>query len=324
MNGRVGLVAIGRNEGERLQRCLRSIPEGVVTVYVDSGSQDDSVAAAAARGVHVVELDMRTPFTAARARNVGFNTLLEISPDIRIVQFIDGDCELVDKWLEQAEQFLESHPEVAAVAGRRRERFPGRSIYNQLCDWEWNGAPGETRACGGDVMMRVSAFQAVDGYRDDVIAGEEPELCLRLRAGGWKVWRLEQDMTIHDAAMVHFSQWWRRTLRGGYAFALGAALHGNSAERHWVWESRRAWLWGILLPAGFTAAGLIFGGWAWALWLIYPAQMLRLAARSAAPLRERMLSSIFQVLARFPEGLGQVKFLIERIRGRQGVLIEYK
>ena len=37
--------------------------------------------------------------------------------------------------------------------------------------------------------MRVEAFEAVGGYRAQLIAGEEPELCVRLREIGWKIWR---------------------------------------------------------------------------------------------------------------------------------------
>ena len=99
-------------------------------------------------------------------------------------------------------------------------------------------------------MMRTAALEAVGGFRDDLIAGEEPELCVRLRAKGWRIWRLDTEMALHDAAMTRFQQWWRRTMRTGYAFAQGAYLHGARPERHWIWESRRAWLWGSVAAAG--------------------------------------------------------------------------
>ena len=78
--------------------------------------------------------------------------------------------------------------------------------------------------------MRVVPFEFVHGFRAGLIAGEEPELCVRLRAAGWKIWRLEQEMTLHDAAMTMFGQWWKRTMRAGYAFAEGAYLHGAPPE----------------------------------------------------------------------------------------------
>src|ERR1700678_63187 len=243
--GRVGVVVIGRNEGERLKRCLESV-RGAAThvVYVDSASSDGSVPMSHALGGSVVELDQRAPFTAARARNEGFRRLLDEQPPLEYVFFVDGDCEVIQGWLEHASRFLDQHPDVAVVCGSRRERYPEKSVYNTLCDIEWMQYPvGETKACGGDAMMRQDAFEQANGFRPDLICGEEPELCVRLRQVGWRIWRLADDMTLHDAAMYRFSQWWKRMLRGGYAFAQGVALHGAPPERHWVAESRRAWVW---------------------------------------------------------------------------------
>ena len=199
-----GVVAIGRNEGERLHQCLASLysSSAAAVVYVDSGSTDGSAQWARDHGAEVIDLGLGAPFTAARARNAGFKRLKEIAPDLACVQFVDGDCQLVESWPEHALTFLGQHPDVGAVCGRRRERYPERSIYNWLCDQEWNGPIGEVRAFGGDVMIRVIAFDSAGGYRDDLIAGEDPELGVRLRAAGWHIWRLDAEMTLHDAAMT--------------------------------------------------------------------------------------------------------------------------
>ena len=176
-------------------------------------------------------------------------------------------------WIPAALAFLEAHSDVAVVCGRRRERHPEASIYNLLCDIEWNTEVGEAKACGGDAMMRVDAFRKVGGFRESLIAGEEPELCVRIRAAGWKVYRLDQEMTLHDAAMTRFSQWWKRSVRAGYAFAEGAYLHGGPPERHWVRESRRALFWGAALPLVIVVAALAVGPAALMLALVYPAQV---------------------------------------------------
>lgn len=321
----IGVVVIGRNEGLRLERCLRSLAHGAEqVVYVDSGSSDGSVAMAQALGVHVLALDMARPFTAARARNEGFACLQRLLPSMRYVQFVDGDCEVDPGWLASAQAFLQAHPEVAVVCGRRRERFPQRSIYNWLCDLEWDTPIGEAKACGGDALMRVDAFTQVGGFRPDLIAGEEPELCVRLRAKGWKIWRLAAEMTLHDAAMTHFSQWWRRSLRAGHAYAEGAFLHGRAPEHHWLRESRRAWLWGLGIPLATVLASGLLGGWALLLLLIYPLQAARLAGRGGKSRRENWLQAVFLVLGKFPEMLGQVKFLLNRFAAGKAALIEYK
>ncbi|MFL1526722.1 glycosyltransferase family 2 protein [Pseudomonas sp. O230] len=321
----MGVVVIGRNEGLRLERCLTSLVDAAQqVVYVDSGSTDGSVPMAQALGVEVVELDMSIPFTAARARNEGFARVQRLLPSLRHVQFVDGDCEVVGGWLPKAQAFLDAHPEVAVVCGRRRERFPQHSIYNLLCDLEWDTPIGEAKACGGDALMRADAFADVSGFRADLIAGEEPELCVRLRAKGWRVWRLPEEMTLHDATMTRFGQWWRRTLRGGYAFAEGAYLHGAAPEQHWLRESRRAWFWGLGIPLASVLASLVLGGVGLLLLLVYPVQVVRLARRGGGSARENWLQAFFLVLGKFPEMLGQLKFLLNRFGARKSALIEYK
>jgi len=321
----LGAVIIGRNEGERLRRCLTSCAAlGPRRVYVDSGSTDGSAELAVRLGARVVRLDMDKPFTAARARNAGLREMLAAVPELERVQFIDGDCELEPGWLASASAFLDAHPDVVAVAGRRRERHPEATVYNQLCDIEWNTPVGEAKAIGGDALFRVEAIVRAGGYRDSLIAGEEPELCVRLRAAGGRIWRIDADMTWHDAAIARFSQWWRRTMRSGYAFAEGAHLHGAAPERHFVRETRRALAWGALLPVAIVLASCFLPAAA-ALLLIYPAQWIRLGRRFAAqggpaPWRH----AFFLILGRFPEAQGGIKFLLARASGRAGALIEYK
>jgi GT2 family glycosyltransferase len=321
-----GAVVIGRNEGERLKKCLSSLSlsDNSLLVYVDSGSTDGSAQWMRERGVAVVDLDLRMPFTAARARNAGFHQLQVIAPNVRYVQFIDGDCELLPGWVEQATNFLDEHADVCAVAGRLRERHPERSIYNWLCEREWDRPAGDARACGGIAMMRVDAVAAVGGFREDLIAGEEPELCLRLRRKGWRIWRLGIDMALHDAAMTRFSQWWKRTMRTGYASANGAHLHGSAPEHYQLWEARRSLLWGVFLPLACLGASILLWPWGLATWLLYPVQLLRQTARNQGRLGERALLALFQLLARFPEAFGQIKFMRDRIFRLRSALIEYK
>jgi GT2 family glycosyltransferase len=323
----IGVVVIGRNEGARLRRCLQSLQAlQLHTVYVDSGSADGSVALSRSCGIAVVELDRAAPFTAARARNAGFEVLTRAHPELDYLFFLDGDCEVVPGWPQAAVRFLEQHAEVAVAWGRRRERHPERSVYNLLCDLEWSDAPlGETKACGGDAVMRVAALQQVAGFRPELICGEEPELCVRLRQAGWRIWRLGEDMTLHDAALEHFSQWWKRSLRSGYAYAQGVSLHGAPPERLGVVESRRAWLWGLWIPA-VVAALAVVGAWWWALCavLLYPLQVLRLAMRGGRSARENWSRAVALVLSKFPEMLGQARFLLYRWRDTPSRLIEYK
>jgi len=322
----VGVVVIGRNEGERLRRCLNSLLASTQSiVYVDSGSSDDSVALSRSLGVEVVDLDLRTAFTAARARNEGFWHLVRIRPDLKYVFFVDGDCEVLAGWVDTATAFLDSRPEVAAVCGRLRERHPEKSVYNLLCDIEWESfPPGEAKMCGGNAVMRIDAVRQVNGYRPDLICGEEPELCVRLRQQGWRIWQLETDMALHDAALYHFSQWWKRMVRGGYAYAQGAREHGAPPEQHWVEESRRIWAWGLFIPLGIVILAVTLDLRLLWLFALYPLQVIRLAVLGPRSWRQNWVRALALVLCKFPEMLGQLKFLTDRHRRVQSSLIEYK
>lgn len=323
----IAVVAIGRNEGDRLKICLASVLKTdfvKVVVYVDSGSSDGSADYARSQGCEVVDLDMSMPFTAARARNAGFARATACVSDLAYVQFVDGDCELLPYWLTDARIALDANPVIGAVCGRLRERYPQKSIYNQMCDIEWNTPVGEAKACGGIALFRVAAFASCTGFLVTLIAGEEPELCIRLRAAGWKIVRIDQDMALHDAAMVHFHQWWSRSTRAGYAFAEGAALHGGPPEYHWVRESRSARMWGAVLPAAVIALTMVVGPWALALLLAYPAQMLRIYRRVKDSLPSAGWYATLLVVGKLPEAAGQLRFLLNRALGKRSALIEYK
>jgi glycosyltransferase involved in cell wall biosynthesis len=324
----IGVVVIGRNEGERLNDCFNSLRQELnYIVYVDSGSTDNSVDIAEQHQVIVVRLDMSIPFTAARARNEGFKTLINQLPELKYAHFIDGDCQIVSGWLDAALSFLESNETYAVACGRRRERFPERTLYNRLCEIEWNTPTGDATACGGDALFRISALNEAKGYRNDLIAGEEPELCFRLREKGWKIRRLDHDMTLHDANMTHFRQWWQRTKRAGFAYAAGSHLHGKSPERYWVKETRSIIFWGGFLPIASLILTFFVSPWFLCLWLIYPAQIAKIAFIYPVDKSSRRFSLIYAfsvMLAKFPQISGVGRFLKTQLFSEKAKLIEYK
>lgn len=320
----VGVVIIGRNEGERLLACLASVTAVTENiVYVDSGSTDGSIAAAKSSGAAVVVLDLTQPFTAARARNEGFAALKALRPDIRFVQFVDGDCILAESWIATAFAFIEQRKEIAIVCGRRRERYPTASIYNQLFDLEWNTPVGEAVACGGDSLVRAGAFEEVGGFRPLVIAGEEPELCIRLREAGWKIWRLDVEMTQHDAAMSRLSQWWVRAVRSGYGFAEVSRLHRKSPFRIWTRAVPSAIIWGGILPALIVLGSLIHPLFL-VLVFIYPLQVFLIAMRKGLNTPCVWTYAALIMLDKFAQLKGIIKFYWRLYRGETAQLIEYK
>jgi GT2 family glycosyltransferase len=298
---RIGIVVIGRNEGARLPVALNSARlQAECVVYVDSGSHDGSVAWARTNGFPTTELDKSRPYTAARARNAGCAHLLALWPELEIVQFIDGDCELSAGWIATAVAALSVNADVAAVGGRRRERFRDATIFNHLCDMEWDGVPGLVPSCGGDAAMRIDAFQSVRGFRESLIAGEEPDLCHRLRRRGWKVLRLPDEMTLHDAAMTHWTQWWQRNRRSGFAGAEAWHLRGRE-DRRLIRHVLSNLIWG--LPP------------AWPFWPILWARVRR---------RSGPLYATHITLGKLPHAWGQFEYFFAKLRSRKAGLIEYK
>ncbi|WP_418592794.1 glycosyltransferase [Ponticoccus sp. (in: a-proteobacteria)] len=316
----IDVVLIGRNEGARLVAALDSVRgKARQVIYVDSGSTDASVAAAEARGARVVRLDMSVPFTAARARNAGFDAL----DDPQIVQFIDGDCALVDGWLDAGRAFLEANPHVGMVTGWRSEIHRDASVYNQLCDFEWRRPAGEILTCGGDMMVRADLWRQVGGMNPVVIAGEDDDVCCRFRKAGWALHRLPLEMTRHDAAMTRFGQWWARAVRTGHAFGQVHGLHPD----FFVTEVRRVLFYGAVLPVLFVL-GLFTEPWLSLLaLLVYVVNHIRTARglrRLGLPADDVRNHAALITLSKFPNMIGLARYHLRRLTGAKMRIIEYK
>lgn len=322
--GKLGAVIIGRNEGERLALCLRSVLTRTDrVVYADSGSTDGSADVAQRLGVRTWSLDGSRPHTAARGRREGLAELLRLYPDCEFVQFVDGDCVVAPSWWSVAESFLADHSEVAAVCGRRRELRPSASVYIRLCDEEWNTPVGEAEACGGDAMMRVQAVLQVDGFNAGLRAGEEPELCARLRKSGWRIWRLDADMTEHDAAIMRFGQWWRRALRGGFGYAQVHHATARTTAPLYRRQLRSALFWVLFVPAATVLISaltrqpvlLLATPLLWAL------QVTRIALRRRPLSRWAWQSAALLMIAKIPELVGATRYFLQR---EKSAALEYK
>lgn len=325
----VGIVVIGRNEGQRLSRCLDSVLlQSKTIVYVDSASTDDSVAVARERGVDTIVLDGKERLSAARGRNAGFSRLSNRVSDLEYVQFVDGDTVLADGWLEIAERALATDPSIAAVSGRLREQNPSGSVYNALCDMEWAQPEGEAEWCGGIAMFRARAFRDAGGFDPTLIAGEEPDLCARLRARGHRILALGRVMGFHDAAMTHFSQWWRRNVRAGHAYGEALMRRPDDPAMRAREQVKSITLWGVAIPAvSALLAPATLGGSLLLPAAGYPA----LAARVYRHMRRRGfakdqagLYAGFCVLGKFPQAYGLIRYEALRLGGRASGLIEHK
>ena len=118
---------------------------------------------------------------------------------LRSFCFCDADTVLDSRFVtDSLSHFDDSR--VAIVWGHRRETDTRSSLYNRVLDLDWIYAPGFTDFCGGDALMRRSVLASVGGFDEGLIAGEEPEMCRRIRSAGFQILHVDRPMTRHDLA----------------------------------------------------------------------------------------------------------------------------
>jgi len=329
-SSQVGVVVIGRNESKNIVGCLDSLkPFGLKAVYVDSGSSDGTPDLARPLCDITWPLDPARPFSAARGRNEGFEQLMKLAPQTKYVQFLDGDCTLLDGWLEAAVATFEARPEVGVVIGHLIERHPDRSPYNALCALEWKSPAGDLQnygALGGIMMVRTDLFAQLEGFNAKVIAGEDSEFGVRVHLAQRVVTKLDTNMGTHDANILKFKQWWTRSVRAGHAVGQRSYLNGESVAQDCVHERKSTMAWGISLPVLIVVAAVVFWPAAVVLLLGYAylyAKIFAYRRNAGDDPQQAGLYARFTTLAKLANGWGLLKFYWRRGRGEFRI-IEYK
>lgn len=324
---RLGIVVIGRNEGERLRQALQSVRRDASTgverivLYVDSGSTDGSLELAISMGVSSHSLDPVQPFSAARARLEGAEQLMKENPDLQFIQFLDGDCVLHGSWLRIAVNYLQQRSEAGIVCGKLEEDAPERSAYNRLNAIRWRGAQiGEVAACGGIFLIRASVYTSAGGFDPRLLTGEEADLCSRVRASGHRVVRLNTPMASHDSNLLTFRDWWRRAVWGGYGDALEYQIRSGDVSPARRRETRSVILWVLVVPLA-AIAGIFLS--LWRTWLLvvpalcllgYAAVLARVVwfrRQRGDSYQDAVLYSILNTVRKVPYGIGFVRRMLK-------------
>jgi glycosyltransferase involved in cell wall biosynthesis len=327
----LSVVVIGRNEGQRLVKCFESIRaihgfERIQLIYADSASTDGSAQRAAQYGAEVITLLSERP-TAAIGRNAGWR-----KATTEFVLLLDGDTILHPGFPRVALDFMAADTRVCAVWGNLRETHPNQSIYTRVLDLDWVYPPGEIEACGGNVLMRRSALVEVDGYDSRLIAGEEPEMCRRVRALGYTIWHIDYPMAGHDLHITRWGQYWKRARRAGYAYAEVSDRFRHSEDPLWLADARRSFrlgsFWSFFLLITLILAGFRFNFLPLAVLLgLFLILSLRSAWRARWKDKNAMTLVLYGVhshLQQVPIFVGQLQYHLDKRRGKQRDLIEYK
>lgn len=341
MSAQLSVVIIGRNEGQRLETCIRSVQavHGAEKIneiiYVDSASTDGSPERAAALGAKVLTVYPEYP-AAAIGRNAGWQ-----AASAPFILFLDGDTTLHPDFINVAlKSFADS--QVAVVWGHRRERYPMASVYQRALDLDWVYPPGISAFCGGDALMRRAVLEEVGGYDEQLIAGEEPELCQRIRAKGHLILHIDQPMTLHDLAITQGSQYWRRAVRAGHAYAEVSNLLRQRAQTLAPKQQKQPVLWqreslkNLIHVSVFMDIFLI-GIVVSFVWdsvlpiimslLIFMGLSLRSAWKAHWKSNDFISLLLYGFHSQFqhiPIFVGQLQYHYHRIKGKRRQLIEYK
>lgn len=317
MKPRIGIVVIGRNEGNNLTSCFQSLAMAPYPlIYVDSASTDDSVAIAKTfKNVTVVQLSPLSPLTAARGRNAGVARLNEMDPRLEYIQFVDGDSRIEPGWLEEAARVLSQREDVAIVAGILKEFEATNSIFKKISALEWEAKPGEIKATGGICMCKVTAIQQVEGFNELLIGAEDTDFCYRIRKKGWKILHIPVPMGVHDSSIKSFRDFWRRSMRTGYAFSQVSQFHWNDSERLFARENISTFIFGGIIPILTLTLAPWTGGFSLLLLLVYPLLFWRIYRKAEKhwSKQEACLYAASCILAKFPGFIGACKFYINSL-----------
>ncbi len=330
---KLAVVIIGRNEGERLRRCLLSVASmrkpvgGIECIYVDTASQDGSPEMAEAVGIPVIRLFPDDP-SAALARNAGWRAV-----SAPFVLFLDGDCQIDRDFAVEALARFEN-PQIAIVWGRLREAYPEASLYNRLMDVQWvclRSLPEGPCFYGTGIgIVRRAALEAVDGFDNRMINGQNTDLGRRVQKLGFIVFHVALPMVRHDAEMLRFAHYWRRFFREGHSYARLQDTFRTGNQPLFRFEfSPLGGAFMLFGPFLALLGSLLFGSWI--ILAIATLILIVLVVRTTMRYRFRafnlsnaILFSLHWHIKLIPNFLGHVAYRMDELTGRRRKLMEYR
>lgn len=293
-------------------------------VYCDCRSSDGSEEIARQASVVTTSVPTGLTLSAAQARNLGMARLIELSPGVQFIQFVDGDCLLDADWLQAGLDELAMNPRIGAVWGFRSEIAPEASLFNRLADIEWRiPLAGETLHFGGDVLIRRDAIERAGGYDPEVVASEDHELSVRIANAGYSIYRLDRTATRHDSRMHSPRQWWRKCQRRGVGLMQVYRKHRRSRE---LGEIVKAVFWGLLIPIFMSVMAWWHPQWLAGLVVLTLARVLRVAMARRSPAvgaGARILWGMHCVLSRTPSAIGILSTALRACFGRRAKVRDY-
>lgn len=231
----VSIIMVSWNDKEYLKPCLDSVYRGGLrhsaeVIVVDNGSVDGSQAMLREQFPEVRLIQNEANVGLSRASNQGI-----AASRGRYLLLLNNDTLVDERSLDKMVDFLDAHPDAAAVGGRllnpdsslqagynrfstlgeeflvatRLGRFVSEIYPSQVEDHQAMAVDWLGSAC---LLLRREALQQVGLLDEDYfIYGDEVDLQYRLRKAGWGVYFLPSAHTIHFGGRS-MDRWRRRRM----------------------------------------------------------------------------------------------------------------
>ncbi|UCD05132.1 MAG: glycosyltransferase [candidate division WOR-3 bacterium] len=243
----VSVVIIGKDEEKNLANCIRSVrdieypAERVEIIYVDNGSHDRSVAIARQQNINTVEERGQYP-SPGLARNRGIR---EAKYDI--IHFIDGDMTMDSGYLGKAVRFLDVD-KIGCVIGDVQELGSESSFLSRVLNYPWaSRKTGFVEAPGGGGTFRKSVLEAVEGYNPYVLKGQETEIGYRIREEGYRIYKIDHLMAMHDYGINRLDDLVKRSYRMGSSYGMIMTMPQVGSYADLTRRARSLFVQGMLL-----------------------------------------------------------------------------
>jgi len=186
-------------------------------IIVDNGSIDGSVEYVRDHAGGKATILQCPEMTVAAMRNAGARCAAG-----EFLSFIDVDCEISAGYFESALRTLDATD--ASATGSRcvlpDQPHWTEALWDRLHRHSGDGYVGALN--GGNLIVRAPCFWAINGFRETLVSGEDPDLCERLIAAGSSIYEDHRVRAVHHGNPKSLYGFFRKEIWRG----LGMISHG--------------------------------------------------------------------------------------------------